>query len=179
MEDLGFVPEKPAEQPATETVKTAQPTKITVKIPLSAADIRYNFYTLTDALIIAPGKERKFAKKIISVIKNTTKIARRRDLEAKKRAMPTDIYDVDDFRLEIENVQDLKGQHNYKQPRIVTVIDRKSGKIIDRITKPFLVARVTMALFDCEDKLEKSEETLASAKEEFQKIIDKKTQNQK
>lgn len=172
MEDLGSVP-------VNEQIVTEQPVKITFTPRFTAADKRYNFYVLTDALIIAPAKDRKFANKVIAVINNTTKITHRKDLESKKRAMPTDIYDVDDFRLEIENKQDPENKHNYAQPRIVTVIDRKSGKIIERITKPFLVSRVTSALFKREDVLAKSQETLASAKETFKKITDAQQQNQK
>ncbi len=169
MEDFGFVPENPAEQT----------TKNTVTLPTTATDRRFKFYTLTDALIIAPRTDRKLANKIITVIKNTTKIARRTDLEAKKRTIPTTIYDVDDFRLEIENKPDFEHKANYQHPRIVTVIDRKSGKIIDRVTKPFLVARVSSTLFNRDDELTKSKETLTSAKETFKKMIDFQIQNQK
>lgn len=179
MEDCGFVPGNSAEKTATEPIVTEPPVKITITPRFTAADKRYNFYVLTDALIIAPAKDRKFANKVIAVINNTTKITRRRDFESKKRAMPTDIYDVDDFRLEIENQQNLEHKQNYAHPRIVTVIDRKSGKIIDRVTKPFLVSRVTSALFEREDKLAKSQETLASAKKVFKKITDAQNQNQK
>ena len=87
MENLGFVPENQEQKRRSTKTSDAKSEVVTVKIKPTWADVRYDFYCITDALIIAPNADRKFAKELISVIKNTTKIERRHDLETKKTSM--------------------------------------------------------------------------------------------
>ena len=179
MEDLEFVPrpQKPKDRSAKAT--DTNPMVIKVKIKPTWADIRYNLYTISDALVIAPAKDRKFANDIISVIKCAAKATRRTDLEAKKQTVPAVIYEVDEFKLEIENKQNYANESHYQQPQIVTVIDRKTGKIIDRITKPFLVARVVSAILKKEDDLIKSQKKLEALSKSLRQMVEFQIQNQK
>ena len=173
MEDLGIVPEMPETEQATDVKKM----DITLKLKPTWADMRQNLHTATDALVIAPRKDRKLAKDVISVIKNTTKIDRRRDLEAKKTSMPTQIYDVGGVRLEIECKLDNDDHYHFEHPRIITVINRKTKKIIDRVTKPFLVSRIASTVYEKEKQLEQSKKALEAAHKTLQVVCE--NQNQK
>lgn len=176
MDDLGFTPENPVEEVATEEVVNKEPTVLTLTIKPTLADIRQNFHAITDALVIAPRADRKLAKDVIHVIKNTTKIERRLDLETKKTSMPTQIYDIDDLRLEIECKPDNGNKCHFAHPRIITVINRKTKKILDRVTKPFLVARIASAVYGKEEQIKKSSEALEASRKIFQDMSDKQKQ---
>lgn len=164
------------EKPVEEQAAKIEPVVITVKIKPTAADRRYKLHLLSDALVIAPRKDRKFANNVISVITNSTKIERRTDLEEKKQSMPTQIYDVDELRLEIECKPQNSDKHNYTQPRMITVINRKSKKIVDRITKPYLVGRVNSILINTYDKIVHSQKALESARATIQKLSEYQAQ---
>ncbi len=175
MDDFGFVPENPQ----TEQTTNVETVVMTVKIKPTLADMRHDLHTLTDALVIAPRADRKLTKDVISVIKNTTKIERRRDLEAKKTSMPTQIYDIEDLRLEIECKPDNSNRYHYEHPRIITVINRKTKKIMDRVTKPFLVLRIASTVYEKEAQIEKSKKILEAANKSFQDIYEAQKQVQK
>lgn len=161
----------------TET-EIKDPITLTVPAPKrTLADIRYGMHIFGDAMVIAPRKDRKFANDVISVIKNSNKIERREDLE-KKQVIKTFIYDVDDLRLEVECKRDNGDECNYCHARMITVIHRKSKQIIDRITKPFLVARVDSTIINKKDQIHKSKKTLESARQMFQKMSEKANGNQ-
>lgn len=176
MEDSKVVPENPTEEMVAEPVADKEPTVLTVTIKPTLADIRQDFHAITDALIIAPRADRKLAKDVIHVIKNTSKIERRRDLETKKTSMPTQIYDIDDLRLEIECKLDSDNKCHFDHPRIITVINRKTKKILDRVTKPFLVARIASAVYGKEEQIKKSSEALEASRKIFQNMSDKQKQ---
>jgi hypothetical protein len=153
-----------------------EPMVLNITIKPTWADVRYDLHALSDALIVAPKADRKFANDIIKIIKNTIKISRPKNATIKKNGFNVTVYDVDELRLEIENKLDNDEHRNYLHPRIITVINRKTGKIVDRITKPFLVAKVFLVLTKTHDKIIESKKTLDSVQGAIKKISERQTQ---
>ena len=153
-----------------------EPMVLNITIKPTWADVRYDLHALSDALIVAPKADRKFANDIIKIIKNTIKISQPKNATIQKNGFNVTVYDVDELRLEIENKLDNGEHRNYLHPRIITVINRKTGKIVDRITKPFLVAKVFLVLTKTHDKIIESKKTLDSVQGAIKKISERQTQ---
>ena len=176
MESTDFEKKVTATQVKEQPAYT-EPVIAKYKIKPTVADIRYDLHALSDALIIAPRKDRKFANDVIKVIKNTIKISQPKNAHIKKNGFDITVYNVDELRLEIENKAENGEKREYPHPRMITVFNRKTGMVIDRITKPFLVAKVFLTLVIAQERIIKSKETLESVQGTLKKMSER--QNQK
>ena len=158
--------------PITEQTTPVKPVAKQPKFKPVTSDRRYKFHIFSDAFVIAPRKDRQFADDVVCIITNITKIERRPELEEKKSPMLTQIYDIDEIRLEVE----YKPLNGYSQPRMITVINRKTKKIVDRITKPYLVNRVNSILMETYDKIMESMRKLETARAAIQKLSEYQAQ---